>query len=454
MDKTFICHICGKQFTSITSLIRHFKIKNDEEHRQYRNKLNIMSQAYMLNLDLNVFKCTDNICSQCNKACCRWEKYVFNLLKEQQDILLQKQKEKEQLELIKKIKIQEQLKQKQLKLEELKQKQIKQEQLRHEKEQLRLKKQQEKERLRLEKEEQKRKRCLINIIKQNEKKMYLDIKNYIKNIAIKLVKEFYALCHLSYDNYIFDLAKIKNLLKIGYTAEEIRNTFGFMYGTGRYKLCYLQEYTIKDGKDWKNFQLQLRNPQSIPSLITKYYRVLNIKVANSLIFKNTQDFWSLQNEYKLTQEQIEYIFNYMIKKRIPVFNYIKAQIPLLLQEFNKSSMYIIDVQKYNSNEYYFESAINDLQEGTETLDNIINIYGPNDLFQKKIFSFLKNREYNKSFSAIEWLYKIQAPVTKEMYFLAKQITQEQKRALYHFNDDNEINNFKSWLRNYKNIYES
>lgn len=227
-----------------------------------------------------------------------------------------------------------------------------------------------------------------------------------------------------------------------------------MYNTGKFKLSYMQEYTIKDGRDWKNFQLQLRNPQSIPSLITKYYKSLNIKVANSLIFKNTQDFWSLQNEYNLNQEQIEYIFNYMIKKHIPVFNYIKSQIPLILQEFNKNSIYIIDIQKYNSNNYYFDSAINELQEGSETLDNIINIYGQNDLFQKKILTFLKNRSYNNNLSPIEWLYKINAPVTKEMYFLAKQIVQEQKCSLYHFNNNIEINNFKQWLKNYKNIYES
>lgn len=380
MDKNNVeyrCPICNKQFKSKAILKQHY-LKKDKAHQQYHDEIINMQHLYEQIQDLNIFKCGDNCCSQCNKNCFRQEKFAYDKYK------------------------------------------------------------------RIDNKEK----------KKQEQQQIQEKREYIKKTAAKLVKEFYALCHLSYENYVFDLVKIKNLLRLDYTEEEIRNAFGYMYNTGKFKLSYMQEYTIKDGRDWKNFQLQLRNPQSIPSLITKYYKNLNIKVANSLIFKNTQDFWSLQNEYNLNQEQIEYIFNYMIKKHIPVFNYIKSQIPLILQEFNKNSIYIIDIQKYNSNNYYFDSAINELQEGSETLDNIINIYGQNDLFQKKILTFLKNRSYNNNLSPIEWLYKINAPVTKEMYFLAKQIVQEQKCSLYHFNNNIEINNFKQWLKNYKNIYES
>ena len=85
---------------------------------------------------------------------------------------------------------------------------------------------------------------------------------------------------------------------------------------------------------------------------------------------------------------------------------------------------------------------------------LINIYGQQPIFDKYILDILTNQQYNKTFSAIEWLYKIDIPLTENLYFTAKRNTINSNEKLYHFGNDNEIKKFKLWLKDWKYKYEA
>ena len=198
---------------------------------------------------------------------------------------------------------------------------------------------------------------------------------------------------------------------------------------------------------------ELEDPSSLPSLIIKYYQASDSACSLSLLYKNYERLKELIQAYNLSSDQIKYAIEYMINHQIASFNFINHTLPQILREYNENKRNQLATQRYNSEDYYIESALQNLSQGKTTYDATVQMYGNSYNFEEKITSLLKEKKYNQNYSAIEWLYRINLPLTSDLYFLAKEITQQQQIGLSHFSTEQETNQFIYWLKNYKQQFE-
>lgn len=427
----FACCICGKSYSTKSQVTTHLKNSNDLLHSNYYSfiqdlkvRIDNLKDEELLDEYTNFGCLSNNSCSTCERKenCCREEIKIFNKL--QQKVKRYNTK-KEKCRLV--AERQEQLKQRKL----AKEKAI-----------------EEKRRQQAEEAQQR--------IEEKRKKKVEQAKQRIQRNRVKdplLAREIYEeFCFLHTLNKADEVYKIYGLLQ-KYTETQVRQGLDYLKAMGHQDLTYFGRQSILEGEKWYQIQMQLKDPKSIPSLIKDFFKRKNVSISNSLFFRYVNKFNCIIQEYELTVEQIDYIFDYA-NKYISKFRYIESTIPEILQKYTNQKVFVLNTNKYHSADYYLNSAIDDLKVGSETFDNIIKIYGHNEIFKKKVCSLLEKREYNNKYSAIEWLYRINLPLTKDIYFLAKKIVSEQTGLLYHFDNESDINKFKQWLRMYKNKFEN
>ena len=135
---------------------------------------------------------------------------------------------------------------------------------------------------------------------------------------------------------------------------------------------------------------------------------------------------------------------YAINKKVIPLTYIQSKIITILSSYQAKEIKQIEAD-------YLSSAIDQLKRGEMTYIDLVNIYGIQDIFISSIMQALKDNQFNQQYSAIEWLYNIKVPLTKDLYLLAKSNI---NGKLYHFTNDIDIQNFKSWLKDYKQKFEN
>ena len=265
------------------------------------------------------------------------------------------------------------------------------------------------------------------------------------NSAKSLLHDFYNLANVTSSiNYQADITKLYMMFRKNIAPEHLRSALQLLAQRGDQDLRHLSVYLIQEAVKCDRYLHQLQDPTSLPSLVKQFHDMTHQPLANSLLVKYVDRFNLLINEYNLTNEQCQYVINYMIKKNITTFNFINHQIPLALKEFKDNKTTEI------TEDDYIEYALQQLKDGQSTFARIQQMYSRD--FNNYIFDILQKRKYNSKFSAIEWLYIIQYPIDSKTYFIAKDQIQYSDK-LYHFSNDNDAQHFISWLRNCKTRYE-
>ena len=295
------------------------------------------------------------------------------------------------------------------------------------------------------------KQLFIKLKAEKEKSEKSDKEKKV-SLGKQLLSEFYSFTHVPSPNFRLDLIKINKFLNSGISVECIRDAFKILIAKGYKTLQYLSNYTIAEAIQQQEIKSQLNDPNSLASLIQNYYFEVNSNSTSSILYKDVLQFQSLVDSYNLNLEQIQYTIQYMIKHNIFPFRFISGKMPLILKEFNDNKKRKIADKKFIEEDSYLESALIDLSNAKATYFDTIQIYGEKYNFKDKVFSLLKDHKFNKQYSAIEWLYRIQLPLTKDFYFLAKEITKTQNK-LCHFDNENDTIKFKSWLKDYKCRFE-
>ena len=264
----------------------------------------------------------------------------------------------------------------------------------------------------------------------------------INKIARELLTEFYNKLNKNFDNYTVEISIMRSLLK-SFSQAEIKIALLMQIEEGKTNLQGLTKLKVQNAKVYLEIQPLIQKENTIPYYITQYYNNLNLHIPMYQMVRDYQFVCKIKSAYKLNDEQIHYILQYAINKKVVPLTYIQSNIITILSSYQTQ-------QNRQTETDYLVSAINKLKQGTMTYIDIINIYGAQDIFISSIIQALKDNQYNQQYSAIEWLYNIKVPLTKDIYLLAKSNI---NGKLYHFTDDVDIQNFKQWLKNYKYQFE-
>ena len=278
-------------------------------------------------------------------------------------------------------------------------------------------------------------------------------KTKVSSLAAQLLDEFYAQrggISLQQPKEIHQLKVALNTFSI----EQVQVALKLLIARGDTSLKYFGNKIIVEAIKYLEIKPLLTVKDSIPYLIKQYYIKLNLFVSAYTLLQDYLRVEQLVYAHQLTEEQTIFAIKYMIDKKVVPFAYLNSRITEILYAFNQQQQQQQTKINSVSNEDYLNSIMTKLQNGTITYMELINIYGQQPIFDKYILDILTNQQYNKAFSAIEWLYKIDIPLTENLYFTAKRNTINSNEKLYHFGNDNEIKKFKLWLKDWKYKYEA
>lgn len=302
---------------------------------------------------------------------------------------------------------------------------------------------------RYDKEEKRKQRLEVHANEAKKKRVRKDD----ANSPFSLLKEFYEGTNNTCVNYGMELAKIKRMLNYGVTPDCIRDAFKLMKSRGEQDLRYFGKYAIQEAVKIKQYTDDLSRDGSLSNLVKLYYDGTNTTFSMSLLAQGVDRLKRIKNEYKLDKDKLKYIVDYMITKKVKNFCFIDNNVAEALREWNASIEVKKDNINKNSNNYYLQSALEDIINGLVTVDETIQIYGmkydENMSFPRKVCTLLEEDKYNNKYSAMEWAYKINFHFNKRTYFLAKEHT-------YKSTSFTGIERIKyiDWLREQKNKFES
>ena len=285
-------------------------------------------------------------------------------------------------------------------------------------------------------------RLEYDIYKKGKTKLH---KQQLENnkIARQLLTDFYNNFNQNFGNYKIEISIIRNFLK-SYSKEVLQMALSMHIEEGKTTLQGFTKFKIQNAKVYLEISPLFQEKNTIPYYIKQYYDNLNLQIPKYQIVRDYQFIQKIQSAYKLNEEQIHYILQYAINKKIIPLTYIQSNIISILASYQTKNNKQIETD-------YLSSAIDKLKQGTMTYIDIINIYGVQDIFMSSIIQALKDNQYNQQYSSIEWLYNIKVPLTKDIYLLAKSNV---NGKLYHFTNNIDIQNFKLWLKKYKLQFES
>ena len=385
------CHLCGATFKSKRAYTRHINNDKEYKHEQYRQHIQLLKKSYE-NCDNDDYKyigCKEEIIN--DTACSTVENKCENCLNIGDCYRQEKDIYMDAKKIAKKA---------------------------------------EKERVKLQ-------------VHTNEMKR---IRRDMKDSPYGLATFFYKQINCNLPILKSDLGRINNILKSGVQPDQIRLALMMLAKRGETSLRYLGINNIREAIRQEKIKNELSIIGSLPYLVSQYYNQTNTVVSFHILIQDVDRLNQVKHEFNLNQEQLEFIVQYMINRQIPKFASITYNVSNALREFNNKKM---------NNEFsYSASAMNYLLNGHSTFNETIQIYGEDStLLKDKLLQALNNYTYNKAFSAIEWLYLIRLPLDKDIYFQAKKLTKERNIGLSHFDSDEEIRQFKSWLKTYKKRFE-
>lgn len=268
----------------------------------------------------------------------------------------------------------------------------------------------------------------------------------INQQARELLQEFYTNINKECDNYRIELSIIKSILR-NYSYESIRTALIMQAEEGKSNIKGVSNFKVQDAKTYlEEIKPLLQKNGTIPYFIMQYYDSLNLHIPIYQMIKDYQFIQKIKSAYKLNEEQIQFILQYAINKKVIPLTYIQSKIITILSSYQTK-----EIKQATTEKDYLSSAIDQLKRGEMTYVDLVNIYGIQDIFISSIMQALKDNQFNQQYSAIEWLYNIKVPLTKDLYLLAKSNI---SGKLYHFTNAIDIQNFKSWLKDYKHKFET
>lgn len=356
------CHICNQVFETKAKAKAHLRLKKDELHNKYREKIDLLEKTYN---DIDTIQ--ELQCLGCDKYKCYNCQFINDCIK----------------------------------LE-------------------------------------------YNIYKKGKAKLH-KIQLNINHQAKQLLQEFYNSINKECNNYRIEVVIIKNILH-NYSYECVKTALLMQVEEGKCNIKGVSNFKAHDAKIYlEEIKPFLQEKNTIPYFITQYYDSLNLHIPIYQTIKDYQFVQKIKSAYKLNEEQIQFILQYAINKKVIPLTYIQSKIITILSSYQAK-----EIKQATAEKNYLSSAIDQLKRGEMTYIDLINIYGIQDIFISSIIQALKDNQFNQQYSAIEWLYNIKVPLTKDLYLLAKSNI---NGKLYHFTNDIDIQNFKSWLKNYKQKFE-
>lgn len=280
-----------------------------------------------------------------------------------------------------------------------------------------------------------------DIDKRNEQKKQLQEQSLV------LFDWFYNKTNTNSLNPHNDIHKLTALLKSGIDFVSIVNGLELLVDSGETNLQYLGKCIIERANKYVQYRKQINIVGTMPYFVNYYYQSFCKHISNYLLGKDTEKLLLIKKSFKLTNDQIHMIIDYMIQRHIDSFNYIDRIVPkvLLLNNLRERQM--------PKNEDYMQSVINELLAAKTTVDEIQHTYDTNFTSNviQKVKQILLSDSFNQKFLAIEWLFLIKFPLDRESYEFAKNNAKKHNRqANFH---GIQYQEYCSWFKEQLRLFE-
>ena len=214
------------------------------------------------------------------------------------------------------------------------------------------------------------KRIELEEEKRNKKEIETKIRRMIMN--------FYKTVKTKCPNISCDVNMIKKHYNLDMTMNEINIVLKYMAKRGDSNLYRFND-TINDALTIYNCGIERDIRDSDTYLICKFFKHYNIRPTNKLIIQGINKLKEVKNE-GYTIHDIKVAMEYMLKKRITIFNYISSQIPIAVDTINKDNN---TIEEFNTLNELLDAIIHDDLIYKKQMVNM-------NIFEAEILNKLKN----------------------------------------------------------------
>lgn len=274
-----------------------------------------------------------------------------------------------------------------------------------------------------------------------------------------LLKYFYSKTGGSSPNWGKECGQIKNLIKTGANADDIKLTMDMLIRKGNIDLRFLNR-SVNEAKMEQRYLNDTMVDSTEAYLVKMYYDGLGFPLNLQTLTRDVQKIKETINT-GLTYEQAKMVVQYMIDIKCPTLNFIGTKRNEALTKLSK-------LNAGKNNPSFFDR--DDLVTIKSELSNgRYNLNKANDMFKDDArllaIKMFKEGNFSNKFSHLEWAFKVGLDLDKEMYNMALELQKSKEFALDIILRDRRLpddkratilrvkDNFYNWLELYENRYK-
>ncbi|MFW6007766.1 MAG: hypothetical protein ACOCP8_00765 [archaeon] len=285
------------------------------------------------------------------------------------------------------------------------------------------------------------------------------VKKKYKINSPTLVKYFYGLTGGVSPNFPKEAKQVKNLLNKNINPEQIKITMDYLHRKGNIDLRFLNR-SVNEALMEQTYLQQTKIKETAPYLVKMYYDGMGLPLNMQTFIRDVQKIQETLNS-GITFEQAELVIQYMIDIKCPTINFIGSKVTEALTKMK-------DKKNIKNNPAFFDRddltiIKNELINGRTNLRKISDKFKVQAKQMAKII--LKENNFSKKFTALEWIWKIGLDLDNELYNIALQYQQNQELTLDKILNDQTISDeqrqtimkvkqrFESWLNKQHNKFQ-
>ena len=233
-----------------------------------------------------------------------------------------------------------------------------------------------------------------------------------KTNSLEFVKYFYNKVNGKCTNYSKECTQVKNALKKGYTADQIKITMDYLARKGNIDLRFFNR-SIEEALMEHKCLNEINIEGTEAYLVKMYYNGLGLPLNMQTFTRDVQRIRETINT-GLSYEQTKIVIQYMVDIKCPTLNFIGSKSTEALTKHSKVNAGRNNPCFYDREE--MQSIKNQLMEGKLTLRKVSSIHRNKATeIAKEIF---RNGEFALKYNHYEWAWKIGLELDEEMYVIA------------------------------------
>lgn len=289
-----------------------------------------------------------------------------------------------------------------------------------------------------------------NIEKRLEKDLFNSMP--LEDRPKSIVEEFYTMIHSRCYNYAIEVKLIKSLYtKQKLTSKQVHFVIEYMAKMGCQNLRSIN-FKLNEALDFKANMDLIKQEGTVPHLVKYFYKQSHMRMNVKTFMKEVNIIKSSMLANHLSIEQVKNVIDGMIKNKVTVLLWFDNYV----SRFSNIEQ-TVDPIHTCTNTREIKMNVKEVVNGNMTVDKISKRIKKDCI--KKIYEIFKEGKFNDKYNYLEWAYKINLPLNKEMVDYANEHNKERcsrfdiwGQKVVSSNSDvlkkkyeNVINLYKDWL---------